>query len=112
MATADTTLGQEDSKPLVSVAESALERHLSATIMRGGSKPAIGRTAKGALLAEQGERGHDIYLLLDGVLSVWVDGKRARPRRGRRLRHRRRRAPDRPRRPRVAEQHHREDTDR
>jgi len=40
--------------------------------------------AKGALLTEQGEPGHDIYLLLDGVLSVWVDGKRTRPRRGRR----------------------------
>jgi hypothetical protein len=30
--------------------------------------------AKGTLLAEQGDPGHDIYLLLDGVLSVSVDG--------------------------------------
>ena len=29
---------------------SALERQLSATIMRGGSKPAIGRRVKGALV--------------------------------------------------------------
>jgi len=47
----------------VTVAESALERHLPATIMRGGSKPAIGRMAKGALFTEQGEMGHDIDLL-------------------------------------------------
>jgi len=29
---------------------------------------------KGAVLTEQGEYGDDIYLLLDGVLSIWVDG--------------------------------------
>jgi hypothetical protein len=66
--------GQEDSQPLVTVAESALERQLSATIMRGGAKPAIRKLAKDALLAEQGEPGGNLYLLLDGVLSVWVDG--------------------------------------
>jgi CRP-like cAMP-binding protein len=36
--------------------------------------PEISATGAGALLTEQGEPGHDIYLLLDGVLSVWVDG--------------------------------------
>jgi hypothetical protein len=66
--------GQEDSQPLVTVAESALERQLSATIMRGDAKPAVRKLAKGALLAEQGEPGDDVYLLLDGMLSVWVDG--------------------------------------
>jgi hypothetical protein len=66
--------GHEDSQPLVTVAESALERQLSATIMRGGAKPAVRKLAKGAVLTEQGERGDDIYLLLDGVLSVAVDG--------------------------------------
>lgn len=66
--------GQEDSQPLVTVAESALERQLSATIMRGGAKPAVRKLAKDTLLAEQGEPGDDVYLLLDGVLSVWVDG--------------------------------------
>ena len=66
--------GQEDSQPLVTVAESALERQLSATIMRGGAKPAIRTLAKGAALTEQGQPGDDIYLLLDGVLSAWVDG--------------------------------------
>ena len=66
--------GEENSQPLVTVAESALERQLSATIMRGGARPDIRKLAKGTLLTEQGERGREIYLLLDGVLSVWVDG--------------------------------------
>lgn len=66
--------GQEDSQPLVTVAESALERQLSATIMRGGAQPAVRKLATGSPLTEQGEPGADIYLLLDGVLSVWVDG--------------------------------------
>jgi hypothetical protein len=66
--------GEEDSPPLVTVAESALERQLSAVIMAGGAKPALRKLPKGALLTEQGEPGADIYLLLDGVLSVWVDG--------------------------------------
>jgi hypothetical protein len=65
--------GEEDSLPLVTVAESALERQLSTTIMRGGAKPAIRKLAKGTLLTEQGEPGSEIYLLLDGVLAVWVD---------------------------------------
>jgi hypothetical protein len=64
----------EDSQPLVAVAESALERQLSATIMRDGARPAIRKLATGSLLAEQGQPGDDIYLLLDGLLSVWVDG--------------------------------------
>lgn len=66
--------GNEDSPPLVTVAETALERQLSGTIMRGGARPALRKLAKGALLTEQGEPGEDIYLLLDGVLSVWADG--------------------------------------
>jgi len=65
--------GNEETQPLVTVAESALERQLSATIMRGGAKPAVRRLAKDAVLTEQGEPGDEIYLLLDGVLSVWVD---------------------------------------
>jgi hypothetical protein len=67
--------GHEDTRPLVTVAESALERQLSATIMRGGAKPAVRKLAAGDALTEQGEPGDEIYLLLDGVLSVWVDGK-------------------------------------
>ena len=69
-----TPWGHEDSRPLVTVAESALERQLSAAIMHGGARPAIRRLHHGAVLSRQGEPGDGIYLLLDGVLSVCVDG--------------------------------------
>jgi Cyclic nucleotide-binding domain len=65
--------GEEDSQPMVTVAETALERQLSTTIMRGGAKPAIRKLPQGTLLTEQGEPGSEIYLLFDGVLAVWVD---------------------------------------
>lgn len=66
--------GDEDSPAIVTAAESALERELSVRIMRGGESPAIRRLAKGDMLVRQGERGHDLYLVLDGVLVAEVDG--------------------------------------
>lgn len=66
--------GDEDTTPLIAVAESALERELSASIMRGATRPRIRRLPKGSWLTRQGERGGDVYLLLDGVLIVSVDG--------------------------------------
>lgn len=54
--------------------ESALERSLSATIMRG-TKPTVRRLREGATLVEQGRPGDELYLLLDGVLRVEVDGE-------------------------------------
>ena len=70
-----TPWGDEGSPPLVTAAESALERELSTTIMRGGAKPSVRRVPAGDLLAEQGQPGEEMYLLLDGVLAVLVDGK-------------------------------------
>lgn len=69
-----TPWGQEDSPTLVTVAETALERELSARIMRPGAKPAIVEVAAGSTLVNQGEAGDSIFLLLDGVLDVEVDG--------------------------------------
>lgn len=68
-----TPWGDEDSKPLVTAAESALERQISGTIMRGGTKPVIRRLRAGTVLAAQGQPGREIYLLLDGVVAVSVD---------------------------------------
>ena len=70
-----TPWGDEDSRPLVTAAESALERELSSTIMRGDAKPSVRRVPAGTVLAEQGEPGEEMYLLLDGVLAVLVDGE-------------------------------------
>lgn len=70
-----TPWGDTDSPAFVSEVESALERELSQQIMRSGTKPKIRRLRKGDHLTEQGEQAAELFLLLDGVLSVDVDGK-------------------------------------
>ena len=58
----------------MTAAETALERQISTTIMRGGARPEIRRLRPGTVLAEQGQPGREIFLLLDGVVAVSVDG--------------------------------------
>lgn len=67
--------GDEDSPAFVAMAESALERQLSATIMRSGTAPERVAVEPGGTLVEQGDPGDRLYLLLDGVLVVEVDGR-------------------------------------
>jgi len=67
--------GNEGSPALVTTAETALERQLSATIMRGGSKVGVRKVPVGNTLVEQGDSGHELFVLLDGVLVVEVDGQ-------------------------------------
>ena len=43
--------------------------------MRGGAKPTIREVKTGNVLAEQGTQGDELYLLLNGVLVVEVDGE-------------------------------------
>jgi hypothetical protein len=71
-----TPWGDQDSKALVTVVETALERRLSEQVMRGGKKPTIAKLKAGTKLVEQGERGSEVFLLLDGVLRVEHDGER------------------------------------
>jgi hypothetical protein len=66
--------GDVDSPAVVTLAETALERTLSTAIMRGGSKPRIRNLSQGEDLVRQGDRGSELFLLLDGVLEVLVDG--------------------------------------
>ena len=68
--------GDEDSPALVTAAESALERTLSPLIMRGGARPTIRSLPAGETVCEQGEPGAELFLLLDGVVAVDVDGER------------------------------------
>jgi Cyclic nucleotide-binding domain len=70
-----TPWGEEDSPALVTAVETALERELARTIMRGGEKPKVRKLKEGSVLVEQGQLGHELYLLLDGVLRVEVDGE-------------------------------------
>ncbi len=69
-----TPWGDEDSPALVTLVETALERQLSATIMRAEEKPEKRRLKKDKTLTKQGEAGDELYLLLDGVLAVEVNG--------------------------------------
>lgn len=67
--------GDQDSAALATEVESALERQLSVGIMRGGRKPRIRKVTEGDALVRQGEEGDELFLLLDGVLTVEVDGE-------------------------------------
>jgi hypothetical protein len=69
-----TPWGDQDSPALVTTVETALERELSGVIMRGGEKPKVRKLKEGQVLVEQGQIGKELYLLLDGVLNVSVDG--------------------------------------
>lgn len=66
--------GGDDSPALVTVVESAMERQLSRVIM-GEGKPKVRKLKAGAALTEQGQEADAIYLLLDGVIQVLVDGE-------------------------------------
>jgi hypothetical protein len=68
--------GNFDSPALVTEVESALERELSAAIMREGAKTRRRKVAAGKTLVQQGDAGDDLFLLLDGVLGVEVDGEK------------------------------------
>jgi hypothetical protein len=72
---AHTPWGDEDAPAMVTAVETALERELSHHIM-GGRTPELRRFQAGDLLTEQGSAGNgELYLLLDGVLGVEVDGE-------------------------------------
>ncbi|MGI9110644.1 MAG: cyclic nucleotide-binding domain-containing protein [Gaiellaceae bacterium] len=70
-----TPWGDEESDAIVAAAESALERELSRKLMTGGAKLGRKRLKAGEPLFEQGEPGSELYLLLDGVLAVEVEGQ-------------------------------------
>jgi hypothetical protein len=70
-----TPWGGEESEAFVTEAESALERQLSRELMTGGAAPERRRLKPDETLVQQGEAGSELYLLLDGVLTVEVDGE-------------------------------------
>ncbi|GAB1817169.1 cyclic nucleotide-binding domain-containing protein [Herbidospora sp. RD11066] len=70
-----TPWGAEDSPVVVTAAETALERELSRLIMRGSRRPVVRELKEGEALVRQGEPGASLFLLLDGVVTVDVDGR-------------------------------------
>jgi hypothetical protein len=67
--------GGEDSPAVVTAAESQLERELSRLVMHDPKTLARRELAEGETLVEQGEPGSELYLVLDGMLHVEVDGE-------------------------------------
>jgi hypothetical protein len=71
-----TPWGDEDSPALVSEVETLLERELHESIMRGAKKPEIRTIQQGRTLCQQGDADDGkLYMLLNGVLAVEVDGE-------------------------------------
>ncbi len=68
--------GDEDSPAFVTTIETALERELSRQLMRDGAKPKIKKLKKDEFLVKQGESGDEMFVLLDGMLDVIVDGEK------------------------------------
>ncbi len=60
---------------LVADAETELERTMSAAIMQGGARPAIRRLEGGEVLLRQGDEGDEMFLILDGIVAIDVDGE-------------------------------------
>jgi Cyclic nucleotide-binding domain len=72
-----TPWGGEDSPAVVTAAESELERQLSAKLMQGGKQPKRRELSQGETLVEQGDQGVELYLLIDGILTVEINGEEA-----------------------------------
>ena len=71
-----TPWGESDSPAIVTAVGSALERRLSTTIMSAGHRPKIRTIKEGDSLVEQGKPGSEIYLVLDGMFVVEVNGQK------------------------------------
>jgi hypothetical protein len=63
-----------DSPALVKQVESELERELGQMVIKSGKSRGLS-LAKGKTLTEQGQAGDDLYLVLDGMFAVEVDGR-------------------------------------
>jgi Cyclic nucleotide-binding domain len=72
---ANTPWGEEDSPALVTQVESDLEREIGEALMRNGAKPRRQALSQGEKLVRQGDEGSDVFLLLDGIFSVEIDGE-------------------------------------
>jgi hypothetical protein len=70
-----TPWGDDESETVVAEAESALERELSRKLLSGDEKLPKLKLGEGAVLVTQGGEGDKLYLLLDGVVGVEVDGE-------------------------------------
>jgi len=68
-----TPWGGHDSPAIAVTSEHAVERTISRSLMHAGFKPEPFQLAVGGTLVNQGDSGQDLFLLLDGILTVEVD---------------------------------------
>src|SRR5215218_3852661 len=69
-----TPWGDERTPAFAAAVESELERTLAASILRNGERLVRRRVPRGEPLVEQGAPGQELFVLLDGVFEVEVDG--------------------------------------
>ena len=70
-----TPWGHFETPAFAAAVESQLERRLAASILRHGAKLVRRRVHRGEALVEQGQPGDELFVLLDGVLDVEIDGE-------------------------------------
>jgi Cyclic nucleotide-binding domain len=70
-----TPWGNEDSDAFVTQAESALERQISADLMRRGATVRRRKLEEDETLVEEEAPAEELYLVLDGVLAAEVGGE-------------------------------------
>jgi hypothetical protein len=71
----ETPWGGKDSPALATAVASALERDLSRLLLRPGERPDRRSLEPGETLVTQGDEGRELFVLVDGVLDVEVDGR-------------------------------------
>ena len=69
-----TPWGVEDSPAFVTAVQSSLERELAEMLLGDAVRPAVRRLRAGEVLTRQGDSGDDLFIIVDGVLVVSVDG--------------------------------------
>ena len=69
-----TPWGEEDSPAFTTAVESELERELSYALLRSDRELQRRELDQGETLVRQGEAGEDLFLVLDGLFDVEVDG--------------------------------------
>jgi Cyclic nucleotide-binding domain len=70
-----TPWGDEDAPEVAAAVEAQLEEELTRIALTLGAKLPRRRLEVGETLVEQGDAGRDMFLLLDGVLDVEIDGE-------------------------------------
>jgi Cyclic nucleotide-binding domain len=70
-----TPWGDERTPAFAAAVESELERRLATSILREGAKLVRRRVARGETLVEQERVGRELFVLLDGVFDVEIDGE-------------------------------------